>query len=105
MKTYSILQRPDTAGSDPDYEVVRNGFNWWAFLFPPFWLLLSRQWLGFAAFVAASTMLGLATALLSLTPGLDVVLTFLLSFIVGAEAQNWRRWRLEAPRRVKRSTG
>jgi hypothetical protein len=96
MKVYSIMERPAAAGSDPDFAVIKDGFNWWAFFLPPIWLLLRRQWLGLLAFVAASMLLGAITTVSAGDPAMNGLLSLLLSFLIGAEANNWRRWRMEA---------
>lgn len=96
MKSYSVLERPAPADGDPVFVLVDEGFNWWAFVVPPLWLLARRQWLGLAAFIAASGVLAALAAILNLEPGITVLSTLIFAALIGAEANDWRRWRMEA---------
>lgn len=96
MKSFSVLERPPSTDGDPDFVLVKEGFNWWAFLLPPLWLLLRQQWLGLAAFIAAGAVLALISLGLHLHPGYEALLSLLLAYLCGAEANHWRCWRLLA---------
>lgn len=96
MKSFSILERPTSADGDPDFVLVSEGFNWWAFFLLPLWLVMRQQWLGLAALVAAGAVLTLIDMVFHLQPGFEAFLSLLLAYLAGAEANHWRCWRLEA---------
>jgi hypothetical protein len=96
MKLYTVLERTTPTGDDPDLVLVKEGFNWPAFLVPLLWLIVRGQWLGLIAYFAASGLIGAIGSLLGLVPAAQLALAVMLALLVGAEANDWRRWRLAA---------
>lgn len=84
------------AGADPDAVLVKDGFNWPAFLLPWLWLIVRRQWLGLLAYMLAAIAIGVAEALPWLGSSGSFLLGLGLNLLAGSLANDWRRWRLEA---------
>ncbi len=96
MPTYTVHAPPARQGdSQPErFAFLRDGFYFWAFIAPPLWLLVHRQWLAlvmyiviFAASIGGFVWLGLDT-------GAVVAVAFCMSLLVGFEAASLRRWTL-----------
>jgi hypothetical protein len=94
MRIYTVQRRPAPPEADPDVELVPEGFAWWAVLLPPVWLLWHRQWLGLAAYLAGAVLLGALSAFLG--PATEAAIAIGYAVLVGATANDWRRWRLAA---------
>lgn len=45
LKLYTVHVKKNDMGEIEDVRFVKEGFNWWAFLFNPIWALLNRCWL------------------------------------------------------------
>jgi hypothetical protein len=70
--------------------MVREGFSWWAALFPLFWFLAKRLWLVAALYFALASFMGFLLPA-ALSPWVFVA----LQILVGFEARNLQRWSLE----------
>ncbi|MDA1097425.1 MAG: DUF2628 domain-containing protein [Proteobacteria bacterium] len=104
MRLYTVHHRPGSAGRrtvggaalDPDVVFVKEGFCWPALFIPLLWLLYRGQFWGLLAYLGLSGIL----SALSFGAGMDNIATLLLSlvlsFLVAAQANDWRRWRLGA---------
>ena len=94
MRVYTVHVRTPTQRLDRDVILVREGFNWLAFLFSPLWALGSRLWLVALGLIA----LELLWATLAMELGLDVVtqgaISFGLALLIGWVANDLRRWTL-----------
>ena len=102
MTVYTVHDRPVGAGHDPDFALVKEGFNWWAFVLPLVWLLVRRQWLGLLVYLAAIVAIGVAFQISGLDLLTQGLLWLVFALFVGAIANDWRRWTLE--RRIRRDT-
>jgi len=95
MPTYTVHAPPRPDAIDPARVVfLRDGFHGWAFIAPPIWLLVHRQWLallGYAIFIAL-----LVVGLAWLGAGATAIFAAALcvSLLVGLEAATIRRWTL-----------
>jgi hypothetical protein len=93
MPTYTVHAPARQGAIDPEKLVfLRDGFHGWAFIAPPIWLLVHRQWLallGYAIFVAL-----LVTGLAWLGAGATAIVgaVICISLLVGFEAASIRRW-------------
>jgi len=96
MRHYTVHARAVPAGTDPDFVLVKEGFNWPALFVPVLWLLFRAQWLGLAAYVVAAALLSVAAQAGGQGEGAQSLLALLFALLVAAEANNWRRWRLGA---------
>jgi hypothetical protein len=73
---------------------VPEGFSFWAFLFQPFWALWHRLWLVAAGILLGLILLGAIVDGMQLGAEAGFVIQILFAILVGAEAQNLRRWTL-----------
>lgn len=74
---------------------VRDGWNWAAFAFGPFWLLWHRHWVtGVLGIVAFAGIVGGITVLPA-APWAKSIATFLLSILWGLEGASLRRFALK----------
>lgn len=100
MKIYTVHVKPS---ADDAYPLERQagaifvpeGFSIWAFLFQVLWALYHRLWLVallmFVALVVVNAVIGYA----GLSGGSAFLVQFLVALLIGAEAQNLRRWTLK----------
>ena len=60
MARFVVFEREENSGSDrlADARILRDGFHFWAFLFPPVWLLWNGLWI--EAVLTFAAELGLA---------------------------------------------
>lgn len=95
MRFYTVHQR--WAGGDPDRNLtlVKEGFNWPAFLFGGIWALWNRMWLVGAALVIGEAALEMLPEVLEIDPAVHGVAMFALHVILGYLANDLRRWELD----------
>ena len=81
--------------------LVREGFNWLAFFFAPFWALAEGLWLTALPLIAALAAIIVVPLALGLGPLLPAVLGLGYGVLAGMSANDWRRaglarrgWRL-----------
>ncbi len=74
---------------------VREGFNWWAFLFTGVWLLVKGLWLGFLAFVLIDVAMYFMVRELDLSPAVAVVGRIAVQVWFGFEGNEFVRNKLE----------
>lgn len=99
MEVYTVHVKPGADGAHNHERqaaavFVPEGFSFWAFLFQPFWALWHRLWLVAIGIVAALLVLGAVADRLYLSDGQALILQVLFAILIGAEAQNMRRWTL-----------
>jgi hypothetical protein len=98
MSVYTVHQPPlRAAEASPDPErfvFVRDGFNFWAFLLAPWWMLWRRLWLVFVIYVVV--MVGVESAMHYAGVGSagSAFAALLIAFLVGLEASTLRRFTL-----------
>ena len=76
--------------------LVREGFNWLAFFFAPFWALAEGLWLAAVALIAALAAIVAVPQVLGLGPLLPVVLGLGYGVLAGMSANDLRRAGLAA---------
>lgn len=81
---------PGDAGALDNAIVVRDSFNWSAFLAPTLWFLFTRQWLAAVAAVAAFVGVLALARFLSLGPGVVLMILLAIRLLIGLEAGAWR---------------
>jgi hypothetical protein len=97
MRTYTVHQKPfwesrEGADDTDGIVVLKDGFNWFAFVLAPVWALWHRLWW------VALALAGLAVALQGGALALDLdaraadALGLALAFWIGCEANDLRRW-------------
>ena len=95
MPTYTVHAPPQHEGSAADpqrFAFVRDGFQFWAFLITPVWLLYRRLWLVFLLYVLLMAAMEGAYFALSLPQGTRFLIGLLLAVLIGFEAGTLRRW-------------
>jgi len=90
MRVWTVHLRPALAGKPARTVIVREGFSWWAALFPLLWFLAKRLWIVAALYFALATLLGFVLPS-SISPWAMVA----LQILAGLEARNLQRWALE----------
>jgi Protein of unknown function (DUF2628) len=98
MSVYTVHQSPKwTADPLPDaerIEFVRDGFSFWAFLFPPLWMVWHRMWLVLPLYVVVGAALEAPLLALGATAVAASVVGLFTSLLVGLEASTLRRFTL-----------
>jgi hypothetical protein len=74
---------------------VKDGYNWLAAAWPPFWLLGQQLWLALAAYVAAACGIVALASALGAPAGWAGLLLLGLNLLIGFEADNIMRWSLD----------
>jgi len=88
MAPYVVMEPPGRAGAG-EAVLVRDGFSWLAFFFPPLWLLWNRLWMeALAVFLLLGLLAALAEAA-GLGPA-GGALGLLVSLFVGLEGNGLR---------------
>lgn len=77
---------PGDAGALDNAIVVRDSFNWAAFLAPTFWFLFTRQWLAAVAAMAGFVGVLALARFLSLGPGVVLMILLAIRLLIGLEA-------------------
>ncbi len=91
MRIYTAHIDPLSPLPDAGAVLLRDGFNWAAFIIGLFWSLWHRLWWVSALLLGIEfAVAGLATLLID--PALVIVLRFAVAVFVGASANDWRRW-------------
>lgn len=93
MRIYTVHYRPDAAGGD--IVLVKEGFNWPAFLFGPLWALARGLWAVTLGLVAAAAAVVAAGLFLPLGTVTWTALAAGAALAVGHSANDLRRWTLE----------
>ena len=101
MAIFTVHMKPVTVGIEDRRDValkaafLKDGFNWAAFVFGPFWLLINRLWLDFVAYVAIAMLLGALAGGLNLPPPVAPIIMALVNLLLGLEASSLLRAGLE----------
>jgi hypothetical protein len=90
MRVWTVHHRPTIADKPARTVMLREGFSWWAALFPLFWFLAKRLWIVAALYFALATLLGFV-----LPAGISPWAMIALQILTGFEARNLQRWTLE----------
>lgn len=98
MPTFTVHAPPpqqSEATSAPErFVFVRDGFYAWAFLLAPLWLLWRRLWLALLGYLVVSIAFSLILFLLGLSNTVNILVSLLISLLVGFEAATLWRWTL-----------
>lgn len=99
MKTYTVHQPPgesaDVGALAERIVFIREGFSWFAFLFPVVWLVWNRLWLEFIGFIGVIVLVELLAQALGAGPMLGAWLAAAIGLVLGFEAHDLRRGKLE----------
>ena len=98
MPTYTVHEPPprkgEAASSPERFAFVRDGFYFWAFVLPPLWLLVRRQWVALAIYFVITAALGIIFSFVGLASTAQVLTHLLMALLVGLEAGTIQRWTL-----------
>jgi hypothetical protein len=86
MKHYTVHGRPDDVIEDAVF--VKEGFNWPAFLVPPVWLIMKRQWLWLVLYLLAVSVIGAAGQAVQWSDNASLWLVVALNLLFGLEAND-----------------
>jgi Protein of unknown function (DUF2628) len=107
MSVYTIHQPPlRAAEASPDPErfvFVRDGFDFWAFLLAPLWMLWHRLWLVLLIYLVVIVGIENVMHFAGVGAAGSAFAALLIAFLVGAEASTLRRFTLD--RRGYRQVG
>ncbi len=91
MKTYSVHSLPWSAMRGGEMLLIREGFNWPALIFGPFWALWHGMWRTVIALLVIGAVLGGIGALAGLAPDAVSLLQFLVQVGLGLWGNDLRR--------------
>ncbi len=98
MAAYAVFEPPmrgrSTADHTDRFVFVREGFNFWAFLFGVLWILWRRLWLALIIYVVVVGFLQFGLLRLGISTAGRTLVTVLIHFLIGMEAATLRRWTL-----------
>ena len=94
MKVYTVHVRPGGPVGEQAPLFVREGFNWFAFLFHFLWALYHRLWAPAVVIFIVNAMLILLLREHVFSENGIVVLQLGFQFLIGAHANDWLRARL-----------
>jgi len=96
VKTFTVHMPPPSGSAETDALetiFVREGFAFWAFVFPFIWLIINGMWWVLLGYCVVTGVLEGASLLIGeIAPGVMLVLT---AFLFGLEANQLRRWTLD----------
>ena len=91
-KIYTVHARSWSASRDGDAVFVREGFNWAAFVFGPFWALWLGMWRTGIALLVLSVVVSGSLVVLGMTDGAEPSVTLASQLVIGLWANDWRRY-------------
>ena len=90
MVVFNVYEPPNASGDRIDRAeklvFVKDGFYWWAALFPAVWLLIKGLWLEFIAFVAGAGILAWLLETVGAAPETSGIIFFVIQLLIGFEA-------------------
>ncbi len=93
MRTYTVHVRRNPVDPDRDLILVREGFNFWAFLFGFIWAAFNGLWLVAAGLFMIEGGLSLLTSSWD-APVIATIAHLALGLLIGFFANDLRRWTL-----------
>ncbi len=90
MRIYTVHLPPSFSPAAGEALVLREGFNWWAFLFGGLWALAGRMWLLGIGLLALQGV-GAGLELMGVDEVVATVITLAVSVWIGCCANDWRR--------------
>lgn len=96
MKVYTVHTHPGDADPMENAILIREGFNFWAFLLSGLWALYHRLWLGFIGLLVVSVLCSFAVDLFNGGPEMDFALALVTGIGFGLIANDLRRRKLAA---------
>ncbi|MEM7776740.1 MAG: DUF2628 domain-containing protein [Pseudomonadota bacterium] len=98
MKSYTVHEAPNPPTDNIERAVrlkfVRGGFNWFAALLPPIWMLANGLWLVLLGYIVLATALQAAFTTLEVGQAIQGAAALGLNLLIGFEADSLKRWTL-----------
>lgn len=85
MASYTVMTPPGGNGEPDSARFIRDGFSFWAFVFPLFWMLWHRMWLYALLLFLLIAFIGAVAEDLG-APGAIALAQLALSLLVGLES-------------------
>ncbi|WP_119390542.1 DUF2628 domain-containing protein [Taklimakanibacter lacteus] len=79
-------------GSADDVVFLREGFSWWALLFPLPWLAIKGMWIVLVIAVAAQFLIWSIAEALGFGEAMRMVFSLLINLVLGFEGKDLLRW-------------
>lgn len=95
MASYLVMTPPGGADEPDSARFIRDGFSFWAFVFPLFWMLWHRMWLYALLLFLVIAFIGAFAEDLR-APGAIAIAQFALSLLVGLESGTIREAHLRS---------
>jgi hypothetical protein len=102
MRVYTV-HLPPLSNRDSDPVLIREGFNWAAFLFGPLWALADRLWIATFGMAVSVILVSALMDVLDLGLIVQAILSLVVAILFGAHGNDWHRRGLA--RRGFRETG
>ncbi|MEM9027592.1 MAG: DUF2628 domain-containing protein [Pseudomonadota bacterium] len=98
MKSYTVHEAPNRPVDHIERAVrlkfVRGGFNWFAALLPPIWMLANGLWLVLVGYIVLATALQAAFTALEVGQAIQGAAALGFNLLIGFEADSLKRWTL-----------
>ena len=99
MKSFTVHERPnprsDLLDRAEELVFVKDGFNLFAAILAPVWMLMNRMWLVFVLYLIVLAALEVAFHLAGAGAQAQSAVAIGLNLLIGFEADSLRRWSLE----------
>ncbi len=82
-------------GSADDVVFLREGFSWWALLFPLPWLVIKGMWIVLLIAMSAQFLIWAAAEALGFGQAMQVILSLAINLILAFEGKDLLRWTYE----------
>jgi hypothetical protein len=93
MAIWTAYKRPGK-GAD-DVVLLREGFNWWALIFPLPWLVIKGMWIVLLMALGVQFAIWGLTEALNLSDAARLILSLSINLILAFEGNNLLRWTYE----------
>jgi hypothetical protein len=93
MRIYTVHELPGAPLDGNGIVLVKEGFSFPAFAFSWIWLAFHRLWIALAIWIGAAVSLSYLAQEIA-GPGAAAIVSLALNFMLGAEANDIRRWTL-----------
>lgn len=90
MHVYTV-HVPPFSRKDRDPILVKEGFNWAAFLFSALWALTLRLWLAAVGIVVAVAVVLALMDAFGVEPPVEAIALAAIAFLIGAHGNDWHR--------------
>jgi hypothetical protein len=93
MAWWTVHSKPGKGADDVVF--IREGFNWWALLFPLPWLVIKGMWIILLIALGAQFAIWAAAEALGLSEAMRLILSLSINLILAFEGNTLLRWTCE----------